>query len=88
VIELSSFSKCCSPGCRLGWLVAPSALITQLSRRNEVTIQSVSGFSLAAMTAFLGAMPGGQLGFEDYLSGVAARVGYASAVAVPGHLVD
>jgi hypothetical protein len=40
------------------------------------------------MTAFLGAMPGGQLGFDDYLSGVAARVGLASAVAVPGHLVD
>lgn len=74
VIELSSFSKCCSPGCRLGWLVAPSAFITRLSRRNETTIQSVSGFSLAAMAAFLGAMPDGQNGFDDYLKGVATRV--------------
>lgn len=34
----------------------------------------MSGFSLAAMTAFLGAMPGGQVGFEEYLKGVASRV--------------
>lgn len=75
-----------APGCRLGWILAPSALITKLSQRNEVTMQSVSGFSVAAMCAFLGAMDGGQSGFEKYLDSVAQ--GVSSAPYAPRRFVS
>ncbi|CED85216.1 Aromatic amino acid aminotransferase and related proteins [Phaffia rhodozyma] len=71
VIDLSSFSKIVAPGCRCGWLVGPAPLIQRLALRNEVTIQGVSGFSVAAITSFLAAL-GGQEGWETYLTSVAA----------------
>ena len=67
-----------APGCRLGWILAPSTLITKLSQRNEVTMQSVSGFSVAAMCAFVGAMEDGQTGWERYLETVAVGVSPSS----------
>lgn len=69
----SSSLQMVAPGSRLGWILAPSLLISKLSQRNEVTMQSVSGFSVAAMCAFLGAF-GGQVGWERYLEGVADGV--------------
>jgi aromatic amino acid aminotransferase I len=66
VVDLSSFSKIVAPGCRCGWITGPSQLLERFAYRSEVTTQSISGFSLAAITSFIGAI-GGQEGWEKYL---------------------
>lgn len=67
VLDLSSFSKIVAPGCRCGWITGPAQLLERLAFRSEVTTQSISGFSLSAITSFLGAI-GGQEGWERYLA--------------------
>lgn len=73
VVEAHSCSKVIAPGCRTGWLTGPSQLIERAVLRNEVATQANSGFSIAAITSFFGAL-GSQEAFEQYLSHCALSV--------------
>jgi len=47
VIRLDSVSKWIAPGMRVGWIVAPSAMIERLLYHSQITIQQPAGISQA-----------------------------------------
>ncbi|HEX2091510.1 MAG TPA: PLP-dependent aminotransferase family protein [Longimicrobiaceae bacterium] len=60
VLYVGSFSKIMAPGIRTGWIVAPEAVVQQLSILKQGSDLDVTTFAQLALTAFLDREPFGE----------------------------
>ena len=66
VMRMDSFSKVIAPGARVGWITAPEQIVERFVRHQEVSTQSVSGFSQLALYKLLDET-WGHAGYLDWL---------------------
>ncbi|MCJ1378163.1 Aromatic/aminoadipate aminotransferase 1 [Xylographa soralifera] len=66
VMRMDSFSKVIAPGARVGWITAPEQIVERFVRHQEVSTQSVSGFSQMMLYKLLDET-WGHAGYLDWL---------------------
>ena len=66
VMRMDSFSKVIAPGARVGWITASEQIVERFVRHQEVSTQSVSGFSQMALYKLLDET-WGHAGYLDWL---------------------